>query len=174
MKKFCLILVLVCLSFVGCVSLQDATVSNTGSAQFSDESIDVVVILVNDLKEAINNWNSVPENSAPLIKSTSTVSLENNSIAPFIIYKVNSQTTYPIYYDCELLKPNNTRSKFKGEKLSLCKQRPSNLNLFYLAPQNFVWALDETDPDGEYTMLIKIYTDKTLIQAFQMHFTFRK
>ena len=81
MKKFCFILVLLSLFLASCVLLQDATISTTGTAQFADESIDVLVILVNDLKAAINNWNSVPENKAPITKSTRTVSLENNSIA---------------------------------------------------------------------------------------------
>lgn len=174
MKKFCFILVLLSLFLASCVSLQDATISTTGTVQFSDESIDVLVILVNDLKAAINNWNSVPENKAPITKSTQTVSLENNSIAPFIVYAIRNQSSYPIYYDCELVKPHNMHSKFKGEKLFLCKQQPKRGDLFYLASQNYGWSLDETDPDGEYTILIKIYTDKNIIREFRMNFTFRK
>ena len=148
--------------------------SNKGMAQFESKDVWVNVILVNDLKSTIKAWDSVSESEAPGIHSTTKVSLENNFIAPFIVYKINSDKISSIYYDCELIKANGKVSLNKGNKLVFWKEKPENINLIYSVVQNYVWGLDETDPEGEYTIRIKIYTDKKQLTEFQLSFTYSK
>lgn len=148
--------------------------SNNGMAQFESKDVWVNVILVNDLKSTINAWNSVPESEVPRIRSTTNVSLENNFIAPFIVYKINSEKISQIYYDCELIEIDGKTSEYKGSKLLFWKNKPQNKNFMYSVAQNCGWGFDETDPEGEYIIRIKIYTDKKQITEFQLPFTFSK
>ncbi len=148
--------------------------SDKGQAKFENDDIWIGAVLVNDLKSTINEWNSIPENAAPKILSTTKASLDNNLIVPFIIYKLNTEEISSMYYDCELVKPDGSKSKSKGSKLVFWKSKPQNINLFYSVVQNCGWSLDETDPEGEYIIKIKAYSDKKEITEFQLSFTFTK
>ena len=100
-KKFLLILFVM---FGSLIFAQTKVIkSNNGTAQFENKEMWINVVLVNDLKSTINAWNSVSENETPGIRATTKISLENSFIAPFIVYKINSEKIFQIYYDCELI-----------------------------------------------------------------------
>jgi len=171
-KKFLLVLFVM---FGSLIFAQTKVIkSNNGTAQFENKEMWINVVLVNDLKSTINAWNSVSENETPGIRATTKISLENSFIAPFIVYKINSEKISQIYYDCELIEIDGKTSEYKGSKLLFWKNKPQNTNLMYSVAQNYGWGFDETDPEGEYIIRIKIYTDKKQLTEFQLPFTFSK
>ena len=169
-KSFLLVLFVMFSSFI--FAQTKIIKSDKGTAQFENKDVWINVVLVNDLKSTIAAWNSTSENDAPGIRSTAKISLENSFIAPFIVYKINSDKISAIYYDCELVKPDGTTSKYKGNQLVFWKHKPENKNLIYSVAQNYGWGLDETDSEGEYIIRIKVYNDTEQITEFQLAVTF--
>ena len=150
--------------------------SDKGSAEYSNDKIYLMPVLINDLDRTVNDWNSLDAEEMPSVKPSSEVNLkkEINSIAPFIMYSANAAMDYPIYYDGELIKPDGTTSAFKATKVNLATKAPQNSTYIYAAQQQFNWVFDKTDAPGKYTLRLSVYTSKQVIAVFEMDFKLKK
>lgn len=147
--------------------------STNGIASYSDKDIVISVILVNDMKKTLNDWNTLKEEEAPTIKSTCVVNKENNFIAPFIVYNVSGKVDYPIYFDCELIEVNGTKSDVVSTKMSFAKKDMKRKDLMFTTDDNFAIGFEESDPKGEYILRISVYSKNTVISVFDMTFTLK-
>lgn len=167
-----IILILLCYSvFAGSKVVKS---DETGKAQFDSKDISIVVLLVNDFEATLQNWNSTPTNEYPIIASTSKASLKNDTVVPFIVYKVNKLKTFPVYYDLELIEPDGTKARDSGYKLIFSEKKPPVPNALFPVAQNAGWKLDKTDDEGKYKIAIKVYTNKKVLAEFEMPFEFTK
>ncbi|MEE3314195.1 MAG: hypothetical protein VZR56_08565 [Treponema sp.] len=150
--------------------------SDKGATEFSDGKIYLMPVLVNDLEGTIEEWTRLKPEEQPIIKSSSNVNLKTgtDSISPFILFSANDDAELPIFYDAELIKPDGSKSQFKGTKLNLISEKPENPNFVFAAPQNFKWVFDKTDAPGKYTLRLSVYTSKQVIAVFEMDFKLKK
>ena len=143
--------------------------SDKGNAVFQDDDIFIAVTLVNDLKQTIYDWDNVPENETPKIKSTTTVNSTDNSISPFIVYQCKNQQEFPIFYDVELIVPGGKIDDQK-KNIECINKRPDNPDLFYSVEKNYFWVFDDSDPKGKYTVSVTVHTADKVLAVFYLDF----
>lgn len=144
--------------------------SDDGIGAYQNENLFVSVTLVNDINQAFEAWNSVPEDGNPKIKNTVKVDKENDSIAPFIVYYCNNWEEGPVFFDVELANANGIVLSDKGTNIPLIENPQAVQNLFYAALQSYCWTFDEHDKNGNYIVRITIHTATRVIAVFDMDF----
>ena len=143
--------------------------SDDGVAAFQNDNMQVSFALVNDINQAIDAWNNVPENETPKIRATAIVDSENNTIAPFVIYHCKNQQNFPVLYDVELIKPDETVSSDKGLKIPLIENKPDR-DLYFIPSKFYSWSFDKKDKKGTYTVRITVHTTTKVIAVLEMDF----
>lgn len=174
MKKFCISILMILLCAGLFAKKNTVQAGSNRVAQYVDENIGIFTFLVSDINAEVEKWFSIPESDAPGFSPINEITLENNGVAPFVIYQIIGQEEYPVYYDCELVKPNGSKSKYKGKKMILVEEKPERLNLMYIPSANYGWLLEESDPEGDYKVLVNVYTEKKKIVEIELPFKYVK
>ena len=143
--------------------------SDKGHITIESNDLLLSVILVNDINQAIYEWDNVPVDETPKIVSTTKVNSTNNSIAPFIVYQCRNQEEYPVYYDVELIDSNGKVSDQK-KKIEMIENKPNNPEYMYSVRKNYYWVFDDSDKKGNYIVRVTAHTASKVIAVFDLDF----
>lgn len=150
--------------------------TDKGAAEFDNGKIHIMSLLVNDMDKAVEDWNTLDAEEAPVIKTSTEVNLKKglDSIAPFIVFNVNGDVDYPLYYDAELIHPDGKLSSVGVKKLNFTDREPENRNYLYSVMQSFKWVFDKSDTAGTYTVKVTVYSAKNVLCIFEQAFKLKK
>ena len=150
--------------------------SDKGMAEYSTDKIYIQPFLVNDLDKTVSDWVSFESDEMPEIKPSSEVNLKKgtDSISIFTVFCANEKCDYPLYFDCELINPDGTKSEYKGVKLDFVEKKPEHPDYLYAANQSYTWVFDKSDPNGKYTVRFAVYSAKKVVSVFDMTFSLKK
>ena len=145
---------------------EDIIYSNNGRAYFQNQDYYLLIFLVNDLKQAVDNWN-IP-NATPSFNSTTTVKM-NEPISLFIVYAANKDSIN-LNYNLRLIEPDGTFSEninYEGLKISDTVRTKQTM---YLGAQLPTIRFDEEET-GTYSFVVEAYDDNELIRKFMLEFS---
>jgi hypothetical protein len=153
------------LTFTNIFGQENTLFSHNGHLSYQDDNYMLSIILVNDLKAALDIWN-VPD-SMPKITQTTTTKT-NEPLSLFIAYATDKDEIN-LTYNLKLLKPAGNFSDNKYDGLKIADTVISKQTL-YTAAQLPTYVFDESDEPGDYAFIVDVYDDNVLIKTFSLAF----
>lgn len=144
---------------------EDVLFSNNGYITFQNQELFILIVLVNDLQEAVNTWR-IP-NTTPTIYETTMVKI-NEPISLFIIYGTENDSI-DLTYNLRIREPNGAISEVKYDGLKISDVVISKRTLY---PANVMPTIvfDENEEIGIYYFIIQVFDENELIKTFILEF----
>jgi hypothetical protein len=163
MKKALIILCLIISANI--FSQENRLFSNEGVIQFQNSDYLFIILLVDDLQEAINIWN-IP-NETPRINHITNIRI-NEPISLFILYATD-RDRINLTYSLRLREPDGRLSwkNFQGLKIS---DTVINKRILYRALQLPEITFDENEKTGKYCFIVDIYDNDNFIVTLELEF----
>ena len=163
-RKLCIFLIMFLLS-LKVFGQEDVLFSNNGYITFQNQELFILIVLVNDLQEAVNTWR-IP-NTTPTIYETTMVKI-NEPISLFIIYGTENDSI-DLTYNLRIREPNGAISEVKYDGLKISDVVISKRTLY---PANVMPTIvfDENEEIGIYYFIIQVFDENELIKTFILEF----
>jgi hypothetical protein len=175
MKRYCIGLILLSLTFLSCNSISKSNQQkiiqiDNGKVEFQTSSAFIQIILINNPNKVIKEWDETAESYIPGIPTSIKCKI-GETMLPFIIFSSleNKNKKMDISYNAKLKKPNNIYSKNIGENLKIINgDLPPKM--FFRSRDTCGWTFDNTDPLGKYSIEIEIFENSKKVTSYSMNF----